>query len=322
MAKIKAYRPRIDTKAVKKRIKFFYLEKFFNKWMNKFIFVGLNYQQSNYIMKKFWSEGTIACSTLARNLNDMDKNLAGLMADGTLDYGEDKIIFTPWAFDNRYNIYDYPTHVRLINVRGVKFITQKPLEVDKDVIIGYAQKNKKSVFSSIEAKLDELVDVEMKKRLSRKSQAQPFFVGFSPEDYNLAKSLQEQLENDDPYLFAPAQEVDKIKGFSSGAPYIVDKMEQDRQKIENDILTMLGVNNVGIGEKKEHLIVDEVNANNEDIEQQSISFKSEIEAFFDRVADVLGYKVRVIDMNEVFKEAEDEVDEKDSEEEVDSDVEE
>ena len=58
------------------------------------------------------------------------------------------------------------------------------------------------------------------------------------------------------------------------------------------------------------LIVDEVNANNEDIEQQSISFRTEIEDFFDRVYKVFGYKVDVYDMNEMFKEAEDEVDEK------------
>ena len=118
------------------------------------------------------------------------------------------------------------------------------------------------------------------------------------------------MENDEPYLFAPFNEVDKVKGITSGAPYVVDKFEQDRQKIENDILTMLGVNNVGIGEKKEHLIVDEVNANNEDIEQQSISFKSEIEDFFERIYKAFNYKVYVVDMNELFKEAEDEVDEK------------
>ena len=110
-------------------------------------------------------------------------------------------------------------------------------------------------------------------------------------------------------MVVPLEEVDRAKSLTSGAPYILDKLEQDRQKIENDILTMLGVNNVGIGEKKEHLIVDEVNANNEDVEQQSYSFKSEIEDFFDRVDKVLGFKVHVIDMNEMFKEAEDETDE-------------
>ena len=236
--------------------------------------------------------------------------MAGLMDDGSIDMGENSIIFTPWAFANRYNIYDFPTHATLINTRGVKFITPRILEIDREVVIGFAQKNHKSVYSSIEAKLDELVDIEMKKRVARKAQSQPWMFAFSPEDFQQAKVLQEQLEADEPYLFVPFKDVDKVKGIVSNAPYIVDKFEQDRQKVENDILTMLGVNNVGIGEKKEHLIVDEVNANNEDIEQQSISFKSEIEDFFDRVEKCFGYKVTVIDLNELFKEAEDETDEK------------
>lgn len=306
MPKIKIYRPRVSSNDVRKKIKFYYLEKFFNKWMNKYEFSNLNYQQKHYIMKKFWSVGTIACS----QIKSADETLAGLMDDGSIDMGENKIIFTPWTFANRYNIYDFPTHVNLINTRGVKFITTKILEVDKEVVIGFAQKNHKSIYSSIEAKIDELVDIEMKKRVSRKAQSQPWLFAFSPEDFEQAKRLQEQMENDEPYLFAPFNDVDKVKGITSGAPYVVDKFEQDRQKIENDILTMLGVNNVGIGEKKEHLIVDEVNANNEDIEQQSISFKSEIEDFFDRIYKVFGYKVKVYDMNEMFKEAEDEVDEK------------
>lgn len=306
MAKVKVYRPRISSNNVRKKIKFYYLEKFFNKWMNKYEFSNLNYQQKHYIMKKFWSVGTIACS----QIRSADPVLAGLMDDGSIDMGENKIIFTPWTFANRYNIYDFPTHVKLINTRGVKFITTKILEIDKEVVIGYAQKNHKSIYSSIEAKIDELVDVEMKKRVSRKAQSQPWMFAFSPEDFAQAKVLQEQLENDEPYLFAPFNDVDKVKGITSGAPYVVDKFEQDRQKIENDILTMLGVNNVGISEKKEHLIVDEVNANNEDIEQQSISFRTEIEDFFDRVYKVFGYKVDVYDMNEMFKEAEYEVNEK------------
>lgn len=306
MAKVKVYRPRISSNDVRKKIKFYYLEKFFNKWMNKYEFSNLNYQQKHYIMKKFWSVGTIACS----QIRSADPVLAGLMDDGSIDMGENKIIFTPWTFANRYNIYDFPTHVNLINTRGVKFITTKSLEIDKEVVIGYAQKNHKSIYSSIEAKINELVDVEMKKRVSRKAQSQAWMFAFSPEDFAQAKVLQEQLENDEPYLFVPFNDVDKVKGITSGAPYVVDKLEQDRQKIENDILTMLGVNNVGISEKKEHLIVDEVNANNEDIEQQSISFRTEIEDFFDRVYKVFGYKVDVYDMNEMFKETEDEVDEK------------
>lgn len=305
MAKEIYYRAKASDKKIKDRIRFFYVEKFFNKWMSKYEFPELNYQQKHYCMKKWWSVGNVACSNVA----SADKLLAGLMASGEVDMKENQIIFTPWAFANRYNIYDFPTHATLINTRGVKFITPRVLEIDKEVVIIYAQKNHKSVWSSIEVKVEEIVDLEMKKRTALKAQSQAWFFAFSPEDFKIAKALQESLDNDDPYMFGAFNDPDRIKGIQSGAPYIVDKIQQQIDGRVNEVLTMLGVNNIGIDEKKEHLVVDEINANNEDIEQQSISFKSEIEDGFERVNKVLGFRVHVVDMNEMFKEAEDEVDE-------------
>ena len=306
MPKKRIYRPRTSSADIRRKIAFFYREKFFNKWMSKYEFPELNYQQKHYIMKKWWADGSVACS----KVTSVGGSLKELIMAGAIDMKENIIIFTPWAFANRYNIYDFPTHIRLVNTRAVKFITQNILELDVDAVILYAQKNHKSIVSSIEAKIDEVVDLEMKKRTALKAQSQAWMFAFSPEDFEQAKVLQEQLENDEPYMFVPFQEVDKVKGISSGAQYIVDKIQDQIDRINNEILTMLGVNNVGIGEKKEHLIVDEVNANNEDIEQQSISFTSEIEGGFDRVDKALGFKVHVIDMNEEFKDDEDETDEK------------
>lgn len=296
MSKVILKLPRRKPSDVKKKFLFFYTEKFFNKWMSKYQFQGLNYQQQHFIMKKLWSEGTIACSSV----KSANKELAGLISDGSVNMGENELIFTPWAPDKKFNIYDFPTNVRLINTRGVKFITENSLVIDKDVVIIYVQKNHKSVYSSIEAKLLELVDVEMKKRSARKAQSQAWLFTFSPEDREQAKVLQESMEEDDPYLFAPFNAPDKVKGITSGAPYIVDKLEQDRQKIENDILTILGVNNVGIGEKKEHLIVDEVNANNQDIEEQDNAFESQISDDFKRINKIFNKSIKVIDMNEEF----------------------
>ena len=137
MAKKRLFRPRASSKDIRNKIKFFYMEKFFNKWMSKYEFPELNYQQKHYIMKKWWGEGSIAVSLV----KTADKVLAGLIDDGVIDMQENKIIFTPWTFAQRYNIYDFPTHIRLINVRGVKFITDKELELDKEAVIVYAQKN-------------------------------------------------------------------------------------------------------------------------------------------------------------------------------------
>ena len=302
MSKTTIYKIRDNTAEIRKKVKFYYEELFFNKWMNKYDFDGLNYQQKQFLMKKLWADGTIAISSLGAS----NSTLAGLMIDKVVDMKEDAIILTPWVHAGRYNIYDYSTRVRLINTRGVKFITDKALVVDKDVVIGYALKSHKSVRSSIDAKLSELVDIEMKKRTARKAQSQQWMFVFDPEDFDICKELQEQMANDSPYMFVPAKVADKVKAITSGAPYIVDKLEQDRQKVMNDILTLLGINNVGVSEKKEHLVVDEINANNEEIETSEVSYKDEIEEFLDRVYNVLGYEITLIDKS---KELMDELDE-------------
>ena len=176
------------------------------------------------------------------------------------------------------------------------------MEIDKEIALGWALKNHKSVFSSIEAKIDEIVDAHMKLRCALKAQSQGWMFTFDSEDRENAKVLQEQVENDNPYLFAPLNNPDKFKGVSSGAPYIVDKLKMYIDSIDDEILTQLGVNNIGVSEKKEHLIVDEVNANNEEVETQSIMIQNEIEGFFDRLGKVVGKKYHVIDMNESVEE--------------------
>ena len=137
-------------------------------------------------------------------------------------------------------------------------------------------------------------------RSSRKAQSQGWLFTFDPEDREQAKIMQEALDLDEPYIFVPLGQPDKCKGINNGAPYILDKLEQDRQKVENDILTILGVNNVGVGEKKEDLIVDEVNANNQDIEESDNIFQNQLEDDFKRVNSCFGKKIKVIDMNEMY----------------------
>ena len=54
---------------------------------------------------------------------------------------------------------------------------------------------------------------------------------------------------------------DYIKIDDLSVPYVADKLLEDKKKIENELLTLFGLNNVA--DKKERLIVDEANANND-----------------------------------------------------------
>ena len=84
MAKKRIFRPRTSSSDIRKKIRFYYNEKFFNKWMSKYEVPELNYQQKHYIMKKWWAEGSIACS----KITSADGDLKELIMAGAIDMKE------------------------------------------------------------------------------------------------------------------------------------------------------------------------------------------------------------------------------------------
>lgn len=283
MAKIKYNLERKDSQSIRSAFKFFYENKFFKKWMSKYTLKGLDYQQQDFVMKKFWSDGTIAMSR------------PDGIPTGLVELGNDEVIFTPWVMSDVYNIYDFPTKAIPVNLRGVSFVSNKPLKVDKEIVIIYCQKNHKSVYSTIECKINELVDIEMVKRIALKSQKQSFLFTTTPENKSAIEKLAKDLESDEPSLFTTLEDSQLAKGLLSGAPYILDKLEIQRQKIEDDILTLLGCNNVGIAEKKEHLLNGEIDANNQSVQESGDEFLDMIQEGFERGTNVFGFQVEVVD---------------------------
>lgn len=277
--KVKGERNRVSSSAIRQQMKFYYDNKFFNKWMNKFKFSeNLTYQEKHYIMKKFWSNGTIACS---RRLNPIE------------DERLPKLVFTPWVLADTYNCYDFPNYAMCINTRGVSFISDKALEVDKDIVLGWAQANLKGVYSMIECKVNQLVDLEMVIRICTKNQKSPWIIAMSPEDKKAVDQLVNDMESDEPILVTMLQDLKNAKALNSTAPYILDKLEAMRQKIEDDIDTQIGESNVGIAQKKEHLTDDEVQSNNVVIQNNDEDFLMHVKSFFSRINECFGIQYDV-----------------------------
>jgi len=268
---------------LRNQIRTYYIEKFFNKFLSKYEFEGIDYQQQAFIMRQFWAKeiGTVASYVLPMTQTD--------------DNPEGQIIFTPWVVSGLYNIYNFPISIRLINLRAVSFIPNKELKVDEEggACIGWIQKDKKGIFATIEPMIEKLVDFEMTIRTNLKAQKTPWMFGVDPENETKMQALWDNLDSDDPKLFVPIENLQVAKALVSGATYNIDKLEAQRQQVENEILTRLGVNNVGIMEKKEHFTVDEVNANQEQISSSSDEYLTCMQEFFDRIRTYLKYNITV-----------------------------
>ena len=265
----------------------FYLAKYFNLFMGAYRFKGITEQQQQYILKKLWSEGKIASFIVEGTKTGIDE-----VPTTTQEYPNGMIAFCPFA-PFMYDIYDWPVQVNLINVRGATFIPTGAKVVNKDVVIGYAQKNKKSVLYIAEYFIQKIVDVDMTIRVQLKSHKVPWLVATTPENETKMKALFDKIENDDDVLYLSASEIESIKSLMSGNAYIIDKLYQYKQALENEFLTYLGIDNLGIMEKKEHLTNDEVASNNDLINDHSDNFLTCLKAFCEQIRKTFGYEIDV-----------------------------
>lgn len=265
----------------------FYLQKYFNLFMGAYKFTGITPQQQDYILRKLWAEGKIASFVV-----EGTKLEKGEAPSNVNQYPNGVIAFCPFA-PFMFDIYDWPIQVNLVNVRGAKFIPTTPQIVNKDVVIGYAQKSKKSVLSVMEYFIQKIVDVEMTIRVQLKSHKAPWLVACTPENEAKLKALFDKIENDDEVLYLSANEIEDLKTLQGGNAYILDKLYQYKQALENEALTFLGIDNIGIIEKKEHLITDEVNSNNDLINDHSDNFLACLKDFFARNKEVFGIEIGV-----------------------------
>lgn len=182
MPKSKIYQKENANKSLlsRRQLKSVLMNQKYNLYMNNYEFGGdLDYQQKEYILLQMWSIGAIACFKLAGS-------------EGASAHPQGLGVFCPFA-PGYWNIYNWPTKVSLINTRGVKFIPAGLKEVDKEVVIGYAQRNRKPVKDIVESYIDRIVDVLMVIRTNLKTLKMPWLLVSNPEDQEKLKTLFKNL---------------------------------------------------------------------------------------------------------------------------------
>ena len=270
----------------KDRTRTLLLNKYFNLFMNKYKFKGegITDEASFFALKKLWATGQIACF----------KVVDGSNKDGINKFTNGVVCFTPFA-PSEFNCYDYPVRVNLINIRGVDFIPNRLMVVDKEVVIGWAQRNKKSIYEIVLWYVDRIADVELTIRNQLFASKFAWLFKTNPENEVKMKQFADRLMSDYPVAYLSVdEEINQITDtFKASNTYVIDKLYMYKEKLENEVLTFLGVNNTGDTEKKEHLITDEVNANNVEIEQYSDCVYDCLQEFCDRVQAVLGFNLEI-----------------------------
>lgn len=117
------------------------------------------------------------------------------------------------------------------------------------------------------------------------------------------KTLYDRIYQGEPAIFIDKEmlkgEPENIMVIPTTAPYLVDKLQIQKQEMERELLTFLGINNTL--EKKERLIVDETNSNNQFIKMASdIGFKQR-QLACEQLNEMFGLNVRVVETQDEFE---------------------
>ena len=159
------------------------------------------------------------------------------------------------------NVYGLPTQY---NVYGENGKYNEYISVDEGVIIRNNPLGT-SDFPTLEVFAKRIDDVEMTQDVNLFQQCMPKVI-LADEDSKLTvKNVINQIRN---FKFvitgkkSLANNISQSDVLDTSAPYILDKLQQQKTDLKNELLTYLGINNNN-NVKKERMVVDEVNANNE-----------------------------------------------------------
>lgn len=159
----------------------------------------------------------------------------------------------PVATNGSWNVYNIPTGRRAYASNGYSI----PLDETNSVIIfnNYTHTNSKldvEMFSRRLYNCDRIIDVNIN------AQKTPILVQCSEQQRMTMLNLYKQYDGNEPFIFGDKNlDMSGVKVFVTGAPFVADKIRQEKIQTWNEFLTYIGISNTNV-QKKERLISDEV----------------------------------------------------------------
>ena len=195
----------------------------------------------------------------------------------TKDYG---FINTNCCSSGRINIYGLPSE---LNCYSFEFQETRKLYVGLNPV-NEAKEEEEAILvlnnwegiptaQTMELFALRLYEAERTCDVNIKAQKTPILLVVNEKQRLMMENLYSQYDGNQPFIFGDNEQFDTniLKSINTGAPFIADKVMKYKKDIWEEALTFLGVNSL-VTEKKERLITDEANSNNELINLNLQSF--------------------------------------------------
>ena len=204
-------------------------------------------------------------------------------------------ISVPCNYGANMNVNAVPTEVITCGFNYIK--TFKYLAKDKDkcqLILNndLAIGNEHYIFDYAQR----MFEVENCIRVNINQQKFPWFVNTTPNNKKTMETMFQKIMNGDPYILGSKDQIGDVEVLTLSTPYIADKLNEYKYELEREVLSFHGLNNNF--EKKERLLVDEVNSNNDFIDRNVELMYRQRKLACEQLNKKFGWNVRVINLNE------------------------
>ena len=166
------------------------------------------------------------------------------------------------------------------------------LILNNDLAIG----NEKYIFDYSQR----MFEVENCIRVNINQQKFPWFVNTTPNNKKTMETMFQKVLNGEPYILGSKDQIGNVEVLTLNTPFIADKLNEYKYELEREVLSFHGLNNNF--EKKERLLVDEVNSNNDFIDRNVELMYRQRKLACEQMNKKFGWNVKVVNLNEEAKE--------------------
>ena len=155
------------------------------------------------------------------------------------------------------NIYNEPTQIQITSP-----LINKTLKVSDGVLI-YNNYTKTGLMPIIMNYVDRLTEIETTINTNIYLQKAPYILIGDKKTEKSIREVTKQITSNEPVIIVKANLIEGLQNISLNTNFVAPDLYELKQKIENEFLTFIGLNNNCEANKKERLLVDEINVNND-----------------------------------------------------------
>ena len=160
--------------------------------------------------------------------------------------------------DDKFNVYELPTKIMAWSLGY-----EKKVDFD-DCVFVMNNLLMKPTLETLRLMATRLYETERTIDVNLIAQKTPVLIEGDTKTILTLKNVYMQYSGNTPFIFGNKQFdiSNKLNVLNTNAPYLIDKLELHKHEIWNECMTYLGINNANT-DKKERLITDEVDSNND-----------------------------------------------------------